>query len=61
VVGTRKIARWAAIIGNVVFILWIVYNAIDSGFVGRPAEIASAIGLLALLALNAFLLGTRDG
>jgi hypothetical protein len=56
---TRQILRWAAVVGDVVFILWIVYNAIDSGFVGRPAEIASWIGLLALLTLNALLLGRQ--
>lgn len=57
--GTRTILRLAAIVGDVVFMLWITYNAIDSGFVGRPAEIASWIGLLALLALNVVLLCRR--
>jgi len=48
--------KFAAISGNVLFILWISYNAIDNGFKGTPAEIVSAIGLIGLLSLNSILL-----
>jgi hypothetical protein len=40
------------IVGNLLFILWIAYNAIDSGFQGRPLEKASFIGPPFLLVLN---------
>ncbi len=29
-----KLLRFAAVFGNVVFVLWILYNAIDEGFQG---------------------------
>ncbi|MBI2451972.1 hypothetical protein HYV50_02735 [Candidatus Pacearchaeota archaeon] len=43
--------------GNVAYILWILYNGIDEGFkdIGI-VQIVSLIGLLILLALNIFLL-----
>jgi hypothetical protein len=51
-----KLLRLAAVCGNVVFVLWIIYNAIDDGFQGTPYEIASGIGLILLLSLNSVLL-----
>jgi len=48
-----------ALIGNVVFILWISFNAMDSGFKGTKYEIMSGIGLIILLALNSLLLFTK--
>jgi len=47
---------YAAIFGNIVFILWIIYNAIDDGFDGRLLEVLSFIGLTVLLTVNSFLL-----
>lgn len=35
---------------STLFILWIAYNAIDSGFTGTGPEIASSLGLVVLLA-----------
>lgn len=52
--------RWGAILGSALFILWIVYNAVDSSFQGTPPEIASSLGLIALLALNTVLLARRS-
>ena len=58
----KRPATWLsylAVAGNVVYILWIVYNAIDDGFrtAGtRPLEAVVLSGLLVLLALNATLL-----
>ena len=48
--------RLAAIAGNVLYILWIVYNAIDSGFSARPMEVMALTGLIVLLILNLLLL-----
>lgn len=48
--------RYAAIAGNVLFILWITRNGINEGFRGTPPEIASYVGLFVLLTLNSVLL-----
>jgi hypothetical protein len=44
------------VIGNVVFVLWIIFNAIDSGFKGTGPEKLSLTGLILLLALNSYLI-----
>jgi hypothetical protein len=52
-----KSARYIAIIGNALFVLWILYNGIDEG--SRQAgrlEIASLMALVCLLALDIALL-----
>jgi hypothetical protein len=52
--------RWirsAVIAGNMLFILWVSYNAIDEGGKGvSMIEAASLIGLVILLLLNCLLL-----
>lgn len=52
-----KPLRYIALFGNIMFILWILYNGIDEGSrsVGR-VEALSLTGLLLLLALNCVLL-----
>ena len=49
--------RNLALVGNVVFILWIAYNGIDEGVrsVGR-VEAAALFSLVLLLSLNIFVL-----
>ncbi len=46
----------AAISGNVLFILWTLFNAMDEEFNGRLCGKLSAIGLVGLLTINSFLL-----
>jgi len=46
----------AAIAGNVLFVLWILFNGINEGFKGTSVEKVSYISLMGLLAVNAFLL-----
>jgi hypothetical protein len=53
--------RFAAIFGNVIFILWITYNAIDEGFRGTIYQIISGIGIILLLILNTILLSIKRG
>jgi hypothetical protein len=55
----RRRLRYAAIGGDVLFILWVLRNAIGDGFRGTPVEVASFIGLVVLLGLNAVLLSGR--
>ncbi len=45
-----------AIAGNVLFVLWILYNGINESFQGTTIEKISYVTLMGLLAVNAFLL-----
>lgn len=42
--------------GNILFILWVSYNAIKEGFQGTLPEKISYITLMGLLATNVFLI-----
>ena len=45
-----------AIAGNILFVLWILYNGINESFQGTTVEKISYITLMGLLAVDAFLL-----
>jgi len=45
-----------AIAGNLIFILWILYNGINENFEGTMPEKVSYITLMGLLAANSFFL-----
>ena len=47
---------WLAIAGNILFVLWILYNGIKESFQGTTIEKISYITLMGLLAVNALLL-----
>jgi len=53
----NKILRYITLLGNIIFILWILYNGLDEGFqdIGSVQAIA-LIGLIFLLILNIVLL-----
>lgn len=44
------------IAANILFVLWIVFNGIDSGFQGTIFEKLSFISLIVLLLLNSYIL-----
>jgi hypothetical protein len=44
--------------GNIIFVLWILYNGINEGFAGTVLEKLYYIGLMGLLAVNTILLLT---
>lgn len=50
--------RAAAVFGNLLFVLWIFYNAIHVGVRGTWPEIISCTVLIGLLALNSYLILT---
>jgi hypothetical protein len=52
-----KPLRYVALAGNVIYILWIIYNGIDEGFryIGS-VQAVSLVGLIILLILNLILL-----
>ena len=52
--------RFAAISGNILFILWVTYNGINEGFRGTTPEKLSYAGLMCLLALNSCLIAARS-
>jgi hypothetical protein len=51
-----EMLSFAAIAGNIIFVLWILYNGIHENFKGTIVEKFSYLSLLGLLVLNAFLL-----
>ena len=51
-----KLLTWAALIGNILFMLWISYNGINEHFRGTIYQKISYIGLMGLLAINCFLI-----
>jgi hypothetical protein len=53
--------RHVAIAGNMLFVLWILYNGMNEGFRGTRPEVISYIGLVLLLVLNSLLLIGRKG
>ncbi len=55
-----KILRYAAILGNGVYFLWILRNGINEGFSGGSVQVVSYIGLLFLLILNILLLYRKN-
>ena len=55
-----KILSFAAILGDLLLILWLLYNGIDEGFKSTLAQAVSGIGAITLLALNILLLLKKD-
>jgi hypothetical protein len=51
-----SLLRYGAIGGNVLFILWVSFNAMDEGFSGTLVEKFSYFALVCLLITNIFLL-----
>jgi hypothetical protein len=51
-----RMLRFIAIVGNVLYFLWILYNGISEGFANiGTVQGVSYIGLMVLLILNIFL------
>jgi hypothetical protein len=48
--------KYAAVSGNIVFVFWILFNAMEEGFKGTLPEKASFFGIIGLLLLNSILL-----
>jgi len=50
-----RIISFAAVAGNILFLLWILYNGINENFTGTTMEIISYITLMVLLAADQLL------
>ena len=48
--------RYAAVTGNILFVLWISFNAMDEGFRGTIYQKLSAMGIIGLLIVNSILI-----
>ena len=55
-----KLLGYIAIIGNVLFILWISFNGMDEGFKASLIQKISYLGILVLLILNSILIGRKN-
>jgi hypothetical protein len=51
-----QLLRYLALIGNILFILWMTYNGIDEGFSGTIYQKLSYIGLTGLLIVESVLI-----
>ncbi len=47
-----ELLSWAAVAGNILFLLWILYNGINENFQGTTIEKISYITLMGLLAVS---------
>jgi hypothetical protein len=57
---TLSVLRYVAIVGNMIFVVWVLHNGMNEGFKGTPVEVLSYISLVVLLLLNVFLIGRRQ-
>jgi hypothetical protein len=56
-----KFLRRAAVFGNALYILWILYNAVDEGFKSiRTLQAAVLSGLILLLLLNIIIISSKS-
>ncbi len=55
-----KLFKRMAIVGNILFVLWLVFNGIDEGFQASPLQKLSYLTLITLLLVNAWLLAKNS-
>jgi len=55
-----QIIRYATMSGNILIILWILFNAMDEGFKGTLPEKISFFVMISLLATNTWLLFNKS-
>ena len=51
--------RFAAISGNILFVLWVTVNGLEEGFSGTIYQKLSYVGLVVLLSINSFFILRR--
>ena len=55
----HELLTYAAVAGNGLFILWMLYNGMDEGWHATPYQLLSYAGLTFLLILNTYLVLRR--
>ena len=58
--GIRSLLKFMAVAGNMLLILWMLYNGVDEGFRASAYQLLSYIGLTILLLLNSYLILSAD-
>ena len=53
--------RFAAISGNILFVLWVTFNGLKESFSGTIYQKLSYAGLVVLLSINSFFILRRPG
>jgi len=56
----RSLLKFLAVAGNILFILWLLYNGADEGFRASTYQLLSYIGLTILLLLDSYLVLSGD-
>jgi hypothetical protein len=56
-----QIFKFGAVCGNILFVLWVLFNAMDEGFSGTMPEKLSGIFLIGLLITNTVLVLSKTG
>jgi hypothetical protein len=56
----HELLTYAAVAGNALFILWMLYNGMDEGWQATPYQLLSYAGLAVLLMLNTYLVLRRS-
>ena len=51
-----SLLKYAVIFGNIIFLLWILFNGVMEGFKAPLVEIFYYVGVMALLAINSIIL-----
>jgi hypothetical protein len=54
-----KFLKYITIAGNIIYVLWILYNGFHEGFTANLVQIISCTGLILLLILNSILIYRR--
>jgi hypothetical protein len=52
----KSMLSFFAVAGNILFILWILYNGINEGFAGTTMQKIIYFSMMSLLAINTFLI-----
>lgn len=56
----RRLLKFLAVAGNILFIPWLLHNRADEGFRASAYQLVSYIGLTILLLLNSHLVLSGD-
>lgn len=56
----KNILRRAAIAGNVLFVLWILYNGMNENWKAKPVQLVVYITMISLLLVNSYLIFKKN-
>lgn len=59
-VDATTVIKYVALIGNGLYILWVILKGVSQGFQWTPAQIMTYVFLLFLMGINIFLLVSKE-